>query len=270
MALKIVFGGQSSHINFVRHDRLFLGEGLFETIKVLDGVPCYAELHWQRLHQSANFLSIPFDLSLPAWLDELSSYIKASNLQNGGIKAVLSSGSAPRGLTAKGTTPYLFLEAFNYQCDFSPIRLIRAPWLRDSNNPIYKIKSINYLEAIMASRYAKEQGAHDVLFFNLDNFALETTVANLFLIIDQQIITPPLSCNILPGITRNRILKLCKRLNKPYLETMISTAMLANADAVFVCNTLQSIRSVKALDKFNYNEHHPLIDKLRELLTKVI
>ncbi|MGQ3888106.1 aminotransferase class IV [Legionella sp. CNM-1927-20] len=266
MSLQVVFSRQSNHINFVSHDRLLLGEGLFETIKVVGGEPCYADLHWQRLSQSANFLEIPFNLSLAEWLDKLSLYIKSIELNNGGIKVILSGGSAERGLNAKGKTPYLFLEAFKYQQNHSPAILTKAPWLRDSNNPIYKIKSINYLEAIMAYRYAKEKGADDALFFNLDQFALETTIANLFLIINNQLITPSLSYNILPGITRSRILAMCQKLNKPYVETSVSMSMLAQAEAVFICNTLHTIRPVKALDEFNYPEKHPLLEELAELI----
>ncbi|STX28139.1 aminodeoxychorismate lyase [Legionella beliardensis] len=267
MSLNIVFQRQDNGISFTSHDRLLLGEGLFETVKVLHGEPCYAKLHWQRLSYAAKFLRIPFYLSLNDWLANLSLYIKAVNLKNGGIKAVLSGGSAPRGLNAIGQTPYLFLEAFNYIPNDAPIILTKAPWLRDSNNPIYRVKSINYLEAIMAYRYAQEKGAEDALFFSLDNFALETTIANIFLIINEQLITPPLSCNILPGITRGRILKICKKLKKTCFERQVTITMLAQAEALFICNTLQAIRPVKAFDEFSYCEKHPLVEKLRQLLT---
>lgn len=265
MSLQIVFKGQNSNINFASQDRLLLGEGLFETIRVSGGAPCYANLHWRRLCSSARVLGIPFKLSLKEWLTNLSVFIKATKLNNGGIKVVLSSGSAPRDLNVRGKTPYLFLEAFEYTPNYSSITLIKAPWLRDSNNPIYNIKSINYLEAIMAYRYAKENGAEDALFFNLDNFALETTVANIFLIIDDCLITPPLSCNILPGITRSRILILCQRLKQPCSEHMITLSMLAQAQALFICNTLQAIRPVRAFNEFKYCENHPLLETLRQL-----
>ncbi|STX50622.1 aminodeoxychorismate lyase [Legionella busanensis] len=266
MPCQVVFGGLSNNISFVSHDRLLLGEGLFETIKIVNGEPCYADLHWQRLKQSADFLEIPFNLSLTEWVDKLLLYIKSIALNNGGIKAVLSGGSGERGLNAKGKTPYLFLEAFSYQPNYSAVILTQAPWLRDSSNPVYKIKSINYLEAIMASRYAKEKRVDDVLFFNLDQFALETTIANFFLIIDGQLVTPSLTCNILPGITRSRILAICQQLNKPCIETNVSKSMLAQAEAAFICNTLQTIRPVKALDEFHYCEQHPLLKELIKLV----
>ncbi|WP_131781036.1 aminotransferase class IV [Legionella gresilensis] len=266
MSFQVVFGRQNNNINFLSHDRLLLGEGLFETIKIVNGEPCYADLHWQRLKQSANFLEIPFNLSLTEWLNKLFLYIKSMALNNGGIKAVLSGGSAERGLNAKGKTPYLFLEAFNYQPNYSAISLTQAPWLRDSNNPIYKIKSINYLEAIMAYRYAKEKGVDDVLFFNLKQFALESTIANFFLIINNQLVTPSLSCNILPGITRSRILAICQKLNQPYVETNVDMSMLAQAESAFICNTLQNVRPVKTLDKFKYDVEHPLLKEIAELI----
>ncbi len=71
-----------------------------------------------------------------------------------------------------------------------------------------QLKSINYLEAIIARRHALERGADDVLFFNMEQYATETTVANLFIVAKGDILTPAVSQGILPGITRHRILHL--------------------------------------------------------------
>lgn len=248
-------------------DRIFLGEGLFETIKVDSSNPCFAPLHWQRLAHSAGQLGIPFDLSLDDWCEHLIQQIRRDNLYHGGIKAILSGGPAPRGLAQRGQVSQLIFQTFNYQVLKHPIRLISTSWLRDAANPIYQLKTVNYLEAILARRQALTLGADDALFFNLQHFATETTCANLFLIKNNGLITPPLEHGVLPGITRSRILSLCQEHDIPCLEQGITKAMIEEADAVFISNSLQGIRAVLAVDQVVFEVAHPVIEQLITLLS---
>lgn len=248
-------------------DRIFLGEGLFETIKVDSSIPCFANLHWQRLANAARQLGIPFDLSADDWFEHLIQQIKRDNLYHGGIKAILSGGSAPRGLAERGQVSQLIFQTFNYQTLNHPVRLISIPWLRDEANPVYQLKTVNYLEAVLARRHALSLGADDALFYNLQHYATETTCANLFLIKNNQIITPCLEHGVLPGITRSRILTLCDKENISYLETAVTKSMFEEADAVFITNSLQGIRRVLAIDQTIFEVNHALTDQLITLLS---
>ncbi|WP_028373762.1 aminotransferase class IV [Legionella lansingensis] len=264
----LIFMNKNGLAPFPLEDRIFLGEGLFETLRVANGKPCYPKLHWQRLQNSASFLDIPFDLSFDTWLRKLLQCIKINAMQNGGIKVLLSSGSAPRGLLQKSKEARLVFDAFNYVKNPRPLKLISAPWLRDGNNPIYQIKSINYLEAIMARRQAEHAEADDVLFFNLRQHATETSVANLFMIKDNQLYTPGLKSGILAGIIRQRLLALCKSNGIAHCEGELDRATLIKSDAIFITNTLQGIRLVATLDDVSFVTNHPLITLLQDLLSK--
>lgn len=248
--------------SFANDDRIFLGEGLFETLRVDSSKPCSAYLHWQRLSHSAWKLDIPFDLSFDDWQDHLIAQIKRDNLYHGGIKAILSGGSAPRGLAEHGQVSQLMLQTFNYAVQSNPLRLISAPWLRDAANPIYQLKTVNYLEAILARRQAIAVGFDDVLFFNFQNHATETTCANLFLINHGILYTPVLTDGVLPGITRSRILSYCTQQRISCIEQSISRAMLEEAEAVFITNSLQGIQLVSSLDDQHFEVTHSLIDQL--------
>jgi 4-amino-4-deoxychorismate lyase len=251
---------------FAIDDRIFLGEGLFETLKVVQAKPCVAHLHWQRLTNAALLLGIPFDISLDDWLKYLSKQIKSDNLYNGGIKAILSGGSAPRGLAEQGQISQLVFQSFNYTPNSMPARLISAAWVRDKANPIYHIKSVNYLEAILARRKALESAADDTLFFNSAGGATETTCANLFIIKNNSLFTPPLTEGVLPGITRHRILQLCAVHRITSIEQIIDKVMIADADAVFITNSLQGIRRVVSLDNTVFQLEEPLVGQLIALL----
>lgn len=248
-------------------DRIFLGEGLFETLKVESSRPCLPYLHWQRLNDSARKLGIFFDLSFDDWHEHLIQQIKRDNLYHGGIKAILSGGAAPRGLAERGHVSQLIFQTFNYTLYKHPIRLMSAAWLRDGDNPVYQLKSVNYLEAIMARRHALEQGADDALFYNLQHHATETTCANIFLIKNNEILTPRQEDGFLAGIIRARLLLICEQHHIPCIQVSITKSMLNDADAVFVTNSLQGIRSVLALDDIIFEVSHPLIEQLNSLLS---
>ncbi len=253
--------GENS-LAFPLDDRIFLGEGLFETIKVESAKPCCAFLHWQRLSGSALKLNIPFEMSFEHWLEHLLHKIKQDNLYHGGIKAILSGGSAPRGLAARGQVSQLMLQTFNYTIETHPLRLVSMPWLRDASNPVYHVKSVNYLEAILARHQALASGADDALFFNLHHHATETTSANLFMIQNSELFTPPLTDGVLAGITRSRIIILAEQQDLSCVEISLTKSMLKEADALFVTNALQGVRPVLSLDDVVFRVDHPLIAQL--------
>lgn len=259
---RVLIEGKENSYEFPADDRIFLGEGLFETLKVEGAKPCFAYLHWQRLCESAKTLGIFFDLSFEHWLEHLFYKIKHDNLYHGGIKAILSGGSAPRGLASQGQSSRLMLQSFNYTMETHPLRLLSASWLRDGTNPVYQVKSVNYLEGILARRQALVRGADDALFFNLQNHATETTCANLFLIRNEGLLTPPLTDGVLPGITRARVFMRCEQKGIRCVESSLSKAMLKEADAVFITNSLQGVRPVLSLDEIIFPVDHPLLEQL--------
>jgi 4-amino-4-deoxychorismate lyase len=247
--------------SFAIDDRIFLGEGLFETLRVDSSKPCFAYMHWQRLANSARQLGIPFEVSFDDWLEYLIGQIKRDNLYHGGIKAILSGGSAPRGLAEHGQVSQLIFQTFNYTVQSDPLRLISASWLRDGTNPIYQLKSVNYLEAILARREAIANGADDILFYNSQHNATETTCANLFIIKNSTLFTPPVVDGVLPGIIRSRVLLTALQQGVSCLESSITKNMLEEAEAVFVTNSLQGIRRVASLDSMVFDLNHPLLEQ---------
>jgi len=254
------------NLPFAADDRIFLGEGLFETIRVDNLRPCNSPLHWQRMNAAALMLNIPFDLSLDSWKSQLTQCIEQASFKVTGVKIILSAGQAPRGLVAQSETSFLSFNAFNYLINPEPLRLITAAWRRDANNPIYQIKSINYLESVIARRQAVAAGGDEALFFNLSDQATETTIANLFIIKNDQIYTPPATSGLLAGITRNRILKICADSKLACSEAPLSRKQVLEADMVFVSNVIQGIRVVKSLDGIDVPTEHALGVLLSHLL----
>jgi 4-amino-4-deoxychorismate lyase len=252
--------------SFALTNRIFLGEGLFETMRVEQQQPCYWRLHWERLRQAAIFLNIPFDVSIDTWHEQLTNTLSSSPSDTNGVKAILSSGDAARGLDAYANNASLAFQIFNDEPSYKPLDLITAPWLRDGRNPIHQVKSINYLNSILARRHALASGGDEALFFNLDQRVTETTIANVFIIKQDHLYTPALTEGVLAGITRGRLLHLCAQATIPCIEAVIAKDDLLTADAVFVTNALQGIRLVQSLDGMTISTHHDLISVLQGLL----
>lgn len=269
MQTRVIVDRGENDSSFAINDRIFLGEGLFETLRVEHSQPLFANLHWQRLSHSALQLGIFFDLSFDDWLVCLLDQIRRDHLDHGGIKAILSGGPAPRGLAQYGQASQLIFQTFHYTAQSDPVSLMSIPWLRDATNPVYQLKTVNYLEAIIARRQALANEVDDALFYNTQHHVTETTCANLFIIQDNQVVTPPLTDGVLPGIMRSRVQSICEHLKISCKEHSLTKSMVENADAVFITNALQGIRCVSALDDVDLKTGHPLIEQLSFFLFEV-
>lgn len=248
------------------NERLFLGEGLFETIKVVQSKPCFPELHWQRLKNSAQTLGISFTLSVEAWQQLLLVKIRQEQLLDGGIKVILTGGEAARGLLVQGQYNQLLVHCFSFSPLVKPVRLNTAAWLRDAANPLYQLKTLNYLEAILARRQAVEEGADDALFFNTQHCVTEASCANIFFLHQGRLITPALEDGVLPGITRSRILNHCYQLAIDCVEMSISKEMITQAEAAFLSSSLQGIQQVAFFEQQEFVQNHPIVLRLMESL----
>jgi 4-amino-4-deoxychorismate lyase len=104
------------------------------------------------------------------------------------------------------------------------------------------------------------------LFFNFERYATETTVANLFIVKNDQVFTPSLASGLLAGVTRERLLHLCKTAGIACIETSIDRVMIAEADAVFITNVLQGIQLIASFDAHHLPVQHAIVSSLRYLL----
>ena len=263
MSTQILNKNKSS---FTSDDRIFLGEGLFETLRVEQQRPLYPQLHWERMREAAVVLNIAFDVSYAVWCEQLNACIREAKINQGGIKVILSGGRAPRGLALHADSSSLVFDAFVFNSEQYPLRLISAPWLRDAKNPLYRLKSVNYLESILARRHAEMSEADDALFFNMEQHATETTVANVFIIKQDRLLTPMLTDGALAGIIRARVLLLAKKAGISSIETSIDKKTITNADGIVVTNALQGMRSVKWFNGVNFNSDHPVVSCLQHEL----
>lgn len=227
---------------------LLLADGLFETMACSHGAVIWRDEHLARLAQAAADLAIPCDLALAGQaLDALA----AADPGAGAVRLTLTRGPAPRGLRLPDIShPTLFATRAPWRAQglFQPITLATSPIRRNSTSPTSRLKTLAYLDGVLGLRQALAQGADDALFLNEHGRVACTSAGNLLLIRDGQLITPPVSDGVLPGITRARLLALAPVVGLQAIEASLSLADLVQADHLFTSNSLRFITPISAID----------------------
>lgn len=231
------------------NDRGFLlSDGIFETIRIYTGFVFCLQEHWERLQKGANYLKIP----LPVHRDELEiiicNLLKYNNLSksNASIRITLSRGIGPRGLAPPAEiNPTLILSATPI---FAALKTTATVFItsirRNELSPLSQIKSLSYLDNVLAHCEALENHADEGLLLNTKGYVAEASTANVFIVTEDGILTPRLQDGALPGVTRNIVIAICKANQLPVTETNITIPQLIKAKEIFLTNSLIEIKPV--------------------------
>jgi branched-chain amino acid aminotransferase len=225
-------------------DRGFtLGDGLFETIRVANGNARWLDRHLARLASGCEILRLP-PPDQTAIRDGITTLLTALGLCDGALRLTVTRGPAPRGvLPTRDTQPTLLITDRPLPMPQGPARVIVArKTRRNEQSPLSRIKSLNYLDSILARLEANEAGANDALLLNTQGNLAEATAANVFLVLDGELITPPVCDGALPGITRALLLEAGMA-----REATISEAALVQVASGFLANAL-GLRLIAAID----------------------
>lgn len=224
-------------------DRGFtLGDGVFETIAVQGGRPRHLPRHLARLRAGLALLDIP-EPPVPI-VEAMAAVLSANGLADAVLRLTVSRGRGPRGVLPQGVmTPTVLITAGAWPAASGAARLVIAQGTRRNEfSPLSRIKSLNYLDNILARQEAAARGADDALLLNTLGHVAEATAANLFLRLDGTLVTPPLGDGALPGIARSLLLA-----HAGAEERRLSPADLARADSGFLSNSL-GLRPIAAIE----------------------
>lgn len=237
-------------------DRGFLlGDGLFETMRAYEGRIFALREHWERLKNSADYLKIPLAISCVELEKIANELLDQNNLlgQNASLRLTLTRGSGPRGLLPpKEVQPTLILAAFPLPINLpSSINAWVVDIRRNEFSPLANIKSLNYLDNVLAKMAATQAGADEAILLNSKGDVAEACAANIFLVTEQnQLATPRLEDGALPGITRKMVIHLAKQLHIPVEEKSVTLNDLRSAHEIFLTNSLIEIQSI---DQINHH-----------------
>ncbi|HTL87245.1 MAG TPA: aminotransferase class IV [Acidimicrobiia bacterium] len=226
---------------------LVVGDGVFETLRVYDGVPFAWRRHLARLQASATGLGLALsDLSsLRAAADDV---LAANGLTEARLRITVTGGIAPPGSGRGNGTPTVFLTAFPFAPASPAIDVVVAPWSRNENGALAGLKTISYAANVRALAYAKERGAGEAVFANTKADLCEATGSNVFLVQDGVLVTPPASAGCLLGVTRALVLELCAEVSVPVVERSVPISALADAEEAFLSSTTREVQAIAHVD----------------------
>jgi len=260
---------------------LLYGFGLFETMRAYGGRVFRLEDHLRRLSDSAEEIGFP----LKEGGDALARYIRlalsVNNLSDAFVRLTVTYGiGGPRLEFREDAKPNVFAVARALpenivELQKKGVKLsVSGKFIRDPESPLTYIKSTNYLLNALAKREAQEAGAYDTLLLNTGGFVTETSTANIFIVKDGKLLTPPVTAGLLPGITRKTTLKLAKNDGIKAFEKNIALEDLAPADEVFITNSTLELIPVVSVDEKNIGSGKPgkttrkLVEAYRKLVVE--
>jgi branched-subunit amino acid aminotransferase/4-amino-4-deoxychorismate lyase len=214
------------------------GLGLFETILMLGGRPAFWKAHLKRLRASMNRLGWQ-QTQLPSLHDAmLLCDVQHHGVDSVRLKINVSGGVGQLAAPSQGTHRSVLMTTAPLAKPAAPLRATLSPWRRNELSPLAGLKSTCYAENLLALEYAAAHDCNELLWLNGRGELCEACTANVFLVLDGVLLTPPLSSGCLPGITRAWVIKNARNLGFRCKETSLTETDLDHADEMFLTNAL--------------------------------
>jgi len=225
---------------------LVVGDGVFETLRVYGGVPFAWRRHIERLaHSAAGLgLAVPDAAVLRAAADAV---LAANSLPEARLRLTVTAGAGPPGSSRGGAVPSAFVFAAALDPAPPTTRAAVAPWTRNEHGATAGLKTISYAANVRALAYAEARGASEALFANTAGNLCEATGSNVFLVVGDELITPPASAGCLLGVTRGLLLELAPEAGVRAVERDVPMAALATASEVILTSTTREVQAVECI-----------------------
>ncbi len=245
---------------------------MFETLRSYGGVPFAVREHASRLAAGAAVLGI--EAPPPERFEEaVRSVLEANDLADARIRATLTSGPGPPGLT-RGTGPPTLLVSARLLTPWPPTAsaIISTTVRHDESGPLAAVKTIGLADSVMALREAHERGADEALLLNTAGEIVEATTANVFIVLDGRLETPPPGSGCLLGITRERVMALSHEAGTPAVQPPIRPLALKAADEIFLTSSTREIQPLVLLDgePVGSGEPGPVTAKLAAAFSEMV
>ena len=235
---------------------LTVGDGVFEAIKVVDGVPFALTRHLRRLARSADGLGLPpvddgaVRRGVAAVLEEPMAL--------GRVRITYTAGRAPLGSPRVGGEPTLVVAASSMDPAPETTTVVTVPWPRNERGALAGLKTTSYGENVRALAYAAERGATEAVFPNLAGNLCEGTGTNVFYVVDGELRTPTLGSGCLAGVTRALVIDWCGA-----VEVDEPIEVIERASEVFLASTTRDVQGVSRWDDLQLPAPGPVTARAR-------
>ncbi len=272
------FSREDAKISVYDHGLLY-GDGVFEGMRIYSGNVFRLDQHLDRLWESARAIALQIPISLDAMADAVNETVRLNGLSDGYIRLVVTRGGNQLGLDPfRCDNPQVIIIADrislypeSYYQD--GLDLVTAATIR--NHPAAlspRIKSLNYLNNILAKIEGLRAGCVEALMLNHKGEVAECTGDNIFLIKKGDLFTPPIDAGILEGITRNAVLELAEGLGIATHQTALTRHDLFVADECFLTGSAAEVIPAVRLDGRDIGDGKPgpITRKLNDAFRKLV
>ncbi len=233
---------------------LLYGDGIFEGIRAYNGSVFRLTDHIERLYDSAKSIRLTIPLTKHEMTEAVLETLRKNELRDAYIRLVVTRGAGDLGVDPSlCKAPTVFIIAEPMASVLGPreprvIKVIMSSYRRDRVDATsHEIKSLNYMNSILAKIEAGSAGADDAIMLDQRGFVSEASVSNVFIVKNRKLATPSFGAGILHGITRERVIRLCSDLGLDLMERDITPFELTTADEVFIVGTKSEILSVGSI-----------------------
>lgn len=243
---------------------LLYGDGVFEGIRSYNSMVFRLKEHIDRLYRSAEAIELKIPMTKADMIKAVLKTLKANGLKDAYIRLVVTRGPGDLGLDPrKCKVPTVFIitdKIALYPKEFyqNGLAIITAKTRRNLTSALNpKIKSLNYLNNILAKIDAIKAGTEEAIMLTYNDYVAECTGDNIFMVSGGKLITPPVDIGALEGITRDAVIELAGKMGIAFEEKMIKVEDLYVANEVFLTGTAAEIIPVTMIDKRRINAGKP-------------
>jgi branched-chain amino acid aminotransferase len=266
------FDKADARVSVYDHGLLY-GDGVFEGIRIYAGKVFRLREHVERLYDSAKAIALEIPLSPEQMSEAILRTVQVNNKKEGYIRPVVTRGAGSLGIDPRKTTDRQVIIIVDDISLYPPelyengLDIITSSYVRNHPNALNpRIKSLNYLNNILAKIEAVRAGCLEALMLNVNGEVAEATADNVFLVKRGVLKTPPTSAGVLEGITRNFVLELAQAAKVPVQEVTLLRHDVYTADECFLTGTgAEIIPVVKCDDRvIGAGKPGPITRQLRE------
>ncbi len=266
--MKIFLGGKlvdeaDAKVSVFDHGLLY-GDGVFEGIRAYHGKVFLLEAHVKRLYESAKAIALEIPMSQQEMADAVRETCRANDLSEGYIRLVVT-----RGVGTLGLNPYLCkkpeifiiaakIQLYPQELYETGMKVVTVGTVRNHPEAINpRIKSLNYLNNVMAKIEAINSGVLECIMLNGQGQVAEASGDNIFVVKDGVLRTPPVWCGALDGLTRRAVMEIAEDAGYTVKEDVLQRYDLFTADEMFLTGTAAEVIAVTEVDRRTIGEGTP-------------
>jgi branched-chain amino acid aminotransferase len=231
---------------------LVVGDGVFESLKVTEHGAFAVRRHLDRLSRSAAALHLPAP-DHEQIREAIDALLDGREFRHGKLRITYTGGRGPLGSEAAYGAPTLLVAAGPAPAAAPVASIVTAPWTRNERGALAGVKSTSYAENVRTLGYAAQREASEAIFLNTGGHICEGTGSNIFFVLGEAVVTPPLGSGPLAGITRELIMEWSS-----VEERDLTLDEAKRADEVFITSSMRDIQGIERWDDLTFNQARPV------------